>query len=399
MTTSKAIADANALTARWASTLDGQGTVLSGAGVHVLLALLAPFAGGAARDELMGVAPEGFELPESPSTRMATGVWARDTLPLTEAWTAAVPERRRGTLTGDPAKDQPVLDAWAAAQTDGEIAAMPIEVSEDSFMVLASALSVRTTWVERFEEDPASIMRGPWAGQDVALLYRYLDGVEGLRTLRAVDTEAGVITLLTVEGREDVDVVLILGEETRPTSAVLPAAIDAMSDDKPGKDGSALRRDARPDREGDDDWTVTVAPGVTVREHISMFEDTPGLSMDTVRFRVAGSHDLLEHAEIFGLAAATDTSRGHFPGISPEPMAVSQAKQDAVAEFSAAGFKAAAVTASDMVGAGFEEPEQYYRVRYMNVRFDRPFGFAAVHRDTGLVLVAGWVAEPEPYQC
>lgn len=27
--------------------------------------------------------------------------------------------------------------------------------------------------------------------------------------------------------------------------------------------------------------------------------------------------------------------------------------------------------------------------------FDRPFGFVAMHRPTGLVLLAGWVAEPE----
>jgi hypothetical protein len=30
--------------------------------------------------------------------------------------------------------------------------------------------------------------------------------------------------------------------------------------------------------------------------------------------------------------------------------------------------------------------------------FDRPFGFVGVHRPTGLVLVAGWVAEPEPFR-
>jgi hypothetical protein len=28
------------------------------------------------------------------------------------------------------------------------------------------------------------------------------------------------------------------------------------------------------------------------------------------------------------------------------------------------------------------------------VTFDRPFGFLAVHRPTGLVVVAGWVAAP-----
>jgi serine protease inhibitor len=29
--------------------------------------------------------------------------------------------------------------------------------------------------------------------------------------------------------------------------------------------------------------------------------------------------------------------------------------------------------------------------------FDRPFGFLAVHRHSRLVLMAGWVTDPEPY--
>jgi len=36
--------------------------------------------------------------------------------------------------------------------------------------------------------------------------------------------------------------------------------------------------------------------------------------------------------------------------------------------------------------------------RLVRVSFDRPFGFLAVHRRTGLVLVAGWVDDPDPYQ-
>jgi hypothetical protein len=31
----------------------------------------------------------------------------------------------------------------------------------------------------------------------------------------------------------------------------------------------------------------------------------------------------------------------------------------------------------------------------VTVRFDRPFGFLAVDRPTGLVLLAGWVDDPE----
>jgi hypothetical protein len=34
--------------------------------------------------------------------------------------------------------------------------------------------------------------------------------------------------------------------------------------------------------------------------------------------------------------------------------------------------------------------------RILRLDVDRPFGFLAVHRDTGLVLVAGWVTDPTP---
>jgi serine protease inhibitor len=36
------------------------------------------------------------------------------------------------------------------------------------------------------------------------------------------------------------------------------------------------------------------------------------------------------------------------------------------------------------------------KVTMAHVTFDRPFGFLAADRETGLVLVAGWVADAEP---
>ena len=96
-------------------------------------------------------------------------------------------------------------------------------------------------------------------------------------------------------------------------------------------------------------------------------------------------------ASRFGLAAATDTSVGHFPGISDVALAVGQARQDATATFSAEGFVAASLTAVGML-AGSARPMDTYRVRKVEVVFERPFGFGAVHRPTGVVLVAGWVA-------
>ncbi|GAA3292800.1 hypothetical protein Dvina_35400 [Dactylosporangium vinaceum] len=370
-------ANANALTARWAATLDGDGTVLSGAGAYVLLALLGPFAAGAARDELLAVAPTPLGLPGSPAARMAAAVWSRSEVPLTEEFAAAVPEHLRGKLTGDPAVDQPELDAWAAAQTDGEIPAMPIRVGAETLMVLASALVVQTAWADRFEDGVQRPRSGPWAERELAGLHRRGRGAAALSALRVVDGADGPLTLLTVAGEADVDVVLALGGAEVPASVVLPAAIAGL-----GADGTAA---------------VERGPGVSVRE-IEAVDDEPELVVSTVRFRVGASHDLLAHAEVFGLRAATDTGTGHFPGMSPVPLAVSQARQDAVAEFTATGFKAAAVTGIAMRLAGAFFPQLDKRKQVTSVVFDRPFGFLAVHRPTGLVLVAGWVGEAQPFR-
>ncbi|WP_332838981.1 hypothetical protein [Nocardia bovistercoris] len=62
------------------------------------------------------------------------------------------------------------------------------------------------------------------------------------------------------------------------------------------------------------------------------------------------------------------------------------------ARFTSGGFEAAAVTAIGMARAA--APSQSRRIRCVEVTFDRPFGFLAVHRPTGLAIVAGWVATP-----
>ena len=369
------VAATNALTARFASIVDGTQTVLSGAGVYPLLSLLAEHAAGPARDELLAVAPSpaDFGLADSPTTRLAEAVWSRDELPLTERWLAAVPESMRGRLTGDPAVDQPVLDEWAARHTGGMIPAMPIRVNDQIVLVLASALAVLTTWSEPFTDGRSRPQAGPWRGRDLAALHRR---TYDLGAARVAGTAAGPVTLLTVQGSEDVDVVLALGEPERGAAQVLPAAITALPDP------SAL--------------DLAQGPGVRV-EVVPARDEVPELSVSTVRFTVKGDHDLLEHADVFGLSTARDATTGHFPGISPVPLAISQARQSAVATFSATGFKAAAVTAMAML-VGSAAPIFDKQKQRVSVNFDRPFGFLAVYRPTGLVLVAGWVTDPDPHQ-
>src|SRR5690348_5818269 len=98
---------ANTLTAGWESVSPAR--VFSGAAIYPLLALLASVAAGRAQRELLAVAPTPLELP----VRGALGVWTREGAPLALDWAARCDPR----LTGDPAIDRPLLDAWAAAQT------------------------------------------------------------------------------------------------------------------------------------------------------------------------------------------------------------------------------------------------------------------------------------------
>ncbi|MFD4432544.1 helix-turn-helix domain-containing protein [Nocardia sp. NPDC058497] len=120
-------------------------------------------------------------------------------------------------------------------------------------------------------------------------------------------------------------------------------------------------------------------------------EQAHAAGLDMLGFEVAATHDLTRHAALFGLSAALDRNRGHFPGLSPAPLAVEAAGQNVVARFDATGFEAAAVSAVAMAPGGV--PQKSWST-ITSVRIDRPFGFVAVDRPTGLAIVAGQVTRP-----
>jgi len=385
-----AVTSANQLTAAWARTCGAGSTVLSGAGVLPLLAVLCAAASGPARQELsavVGLPAEDAvrhatdllaELAAAPAVRSALGVWSGADLPLTDWWSRSVPADVRGVLGDDPADSQATIDEWVERSTDGLLTKLPIKIEASTLLVLASALSVRTRWVAPFGDTPFRIDAGPWAGRrDIAMLSRTTNDLD---LLTVVATPVGSLTRLRVVGTDDIDVHLVLGEPERRAHEVLPAAIESLTGRWPVRTGSQLVP-GKPE------------PGVVVGDEPSRTPE-PILRTLTPRFTVTGSHDLLARPRLFGLSSASNTSQGHFPGISPVPLAISTAAQDAVALFTAAGFEAAAVTAFGMM-LGAALPAGTARV--VSLRMDRPLGFVAVHRPTRLVLVAGWVAEPEEY--
>jgi serine protease inhibitor len=95
---------------------------------------------------------------------------------------------------------------------------------------------------------------------------------------------------------------------------------------------------------------------------------------------------------LFGLATVSSDpgNSGHFSAISLKPLMVGQAKQTVLARSFATGFEAAAVTAMGMRATSMPMEQE----RRLEVELNRPFSFVAVHRESRLPVVAGWIAQP-----
>ncbi|MFI9826436.1 serpin family protein [Streptomyces sp. NPDC051913] len=377
----------NALTARWAASVQG-GTVFSAAGVWPLLALLADGATGAAREELaeaVGVPAEQAAatarellatLAAVDGLDSALGLWTKRHVELRKEWVAGLPTGTHGVLTGDLDADHAALDAWAAERTSGAITRMPVALRPDSSLVSASALTVRTEWEVSFKGD---LM--PWRDQDRAGLTRTTPDLDAVAVAR---TPAGALTQARVRGTNGIDVHLLLGEAESTPGEVLGAGVDLLTDALTAVPGSRL-----PYGEA--------GPGLRVASIRTERPEPPSLTLNTPEFTVAADHDLPAAPEVFGLTTAGDGSPGHFPGISPAPLALAAGRQSVTAAFGGEGFRAAAVTALDMVWLGWE-PEPDHESKRAWATFDRPFGFLAVHRASRLALAAGWITDPTPFR-
>ncbi|MER6225597.1 serpin family protein [Streptomyces sp900105755] len=378
----------NALTARWARQTR-QGTVFSAAGVWPLLAFLADGAAGPARDELTRAVGRQADqaaagarellawLDSVPGVGAALGLWTDRALELREPWAAGLPADAHGVLGADPAVSREALDAWAAKRTEGLVERLPVRLSEGARMVLATALALRTDWQHPFRETVLRPGSGPWQGLDLAGLHRSSVRPDRIGVTAGPD---GHVTTLKVLGDNGLDVHLLLGTEGMAPGQVLHTGIGVLERALPVTTGGQLPYGP-------------AGPGVVVERQPSVAPDPIRLDVTTPGFTVRADHDLLQLHGLFGLSTAADAREGHFPGISAAPLAIGAAGQSAVAEFGPLGFRAAAVTA--VVAAPGGGPPQYrYESTVVRVTVDRPFGFLAVHRESRLVLAAGWVTEP-----
>jgi hypothetical protein len=166
----------NRMTRQWIRTCPDQSSVFCAPSAWPLLGLLAHAADGPGREELQhAVGHPAAEarngaleilglLREMAAVDSALGIWARAQCPLDPAWTTGLPIGTVGHLAGDPVLDAPLLDGWVREHTAGLIEKMPVGVDEKTLMILAAAMSIRTSWIRPFTESgyPTLSAEGAW---------------------------------------------------------------------------------------------------------------------------------------------------------------------------------------------------------------------------------------------
>lgn len=396
---SRVVMVANRFAAHWAGEFEGGGGAQAAVGVWPLLALLADGAKEPGRGELTAVlgveageavaaAREVLEkLGSSAGVSAASALWTKADLPVSTAWLDRLPGGAARTLGEDVTAGRERMDAWVRSHTGGWISRIPSGLSQADLLVLTSILLLQTAWVQPFCVGQMPVDDGPWRGRRLESLWRTSSDLDQVEVAR---TAAGEVTAARIVGGDDFDVVLILGEPDASAAEVLEHGVRLVAGDYQALPGSRLT-DGFP------------GPGLTRK---TVEAATPGdhVALHSPKFAVSSNLDLLQTPEVFGLANVTDSRRGHFPGISSKPLAVSRAAQDTAVSFTAKGIESAAAapvsgTQMGMVATttsadGENSPEASHRVMQTLFVIDRPFGFVAVHRDSGLILMAGWVEEP-----
>ncbi|SNT62748.1 hypothetical protein SAMN05421812_114169 [Asanoa hainanensis] len=395
--------DLRAPLARYASLLHGPAGathhVASPLGAWLLAALCAPV-GSAELEEALGVDLASAQAVASallddphPAVLSAAALWlAGPPTSATDAWLAALPT----TVTTGPMPSQSLADAWADEHTLGLIKKMPLTLTPDTVLLLATALATKVSWVQPFTLAPSSRLgaASPWRGAVSQVLEMPGRGHEAFIVRVPALGDVAVHTAYAAEGLR---VTSVIGPSGAEAVSVLGAAYEIAV--AAATRGSLDRRSLfdLPLGEGPA-WTLTEEPVQTAagggREEVHRVV-LPAWSAES-------KHDL-DRPELGIPAAATGAKRA-----LGTPGARHSAAQSAMARYSRVGFEAAAVS-SMAVAVGFPIPQDGLR-RTAEVRFDRPYAVVAVadrpwqdgwQPNTsegsawlGLPVFSAWVSEP-----
>ena len=379
--------------------------VVSELGAWLLVALCAPLAEAGARAELadvlgadpMAAAQFAAELLSQPHPLVAAGagLWVAPavTAPAMERWCAGLPP---GVTTGD-IPTQEAIDAWANERTLGLIERFPIQIDPDLICLLATALATKVSWDVPFElVDAAALAPSPWAAslgrvlrsprqdprhrQYVAETDRagtvgvHLAGARGgllVGSVIAADPEVAPADVLAVAHS------IVTAEATTPHSVAHRSLFDLPLGE--GAIWTITEEEVEtkaPD--GREEVVTAVLPAWSAESTVDLDREDLGLP---------AAARLIKQA--LGLTNLTY-----------------EARQTAVARYTAVGFEAAAVSALALMSSAPQLRPGYRREA--TLRFGHPFAVVAVASDDlgvppshrvsspwhGLPVFSAWMSEP-----
>lgn len=390
------------LIARYAGTFHeviGDGHhVASPLGAWLLLALCAPgvtgsqaealtdVLGGRA-DEVAATASALLEAPH-PLVAAAAGVWNQSDLH-DESWLAGLPASvARGQIP-----DQAAMDRWAREHSFGLIKEFPLQITEDVYLLLATALATKVSWDSPFDLVPGAELGGPWSKR-LAQVLRSPYKV-GHSAFIAATADAGDLAVHVGDARGGLLVVSVIAAEGVPRADVLAAA---------HRIAIASARGERVPRRSLSDLPTGDAPLWSVRDEPQADEVGERCVAIMPAWSATDSYDLSDPRLGFAAAAAA-VGQG-------DPW---EARQAATASFSRTGFEAAAVTA---MAVRLAMMPRRGLLRVVRLRFGHPYAVVAVTADEaarraawsgrrsrassavqarpwhGVPVFSAWVAEP-----
>jgi Serpin (serine protease inhibitor) len=364
---------------------------------------------GCSASEAASLLARFLEAPP-PALHTALALWVRSsdrTTRLVE-WSAGLPPSvERGPIPG-----QADADAWAADRTSGLIKRFPLEVTEFTRLILASALASKVTWQQPFEIAAAAEhlrSSSPWSGRVQHVL---VDRAPLVPLMLAETEAAGVVAVHFAVATEELAVVSVAADPAVERHLVFEAAYEIG---RRCRAGALL--DARRSL-----FDVPLGPGHSweiVEDEIASYiagDHTESIvSANLVDWSVASELDL-QRSERFGVAPALGAL---LRLIGPHPTGDQyDAVQSAVASYTSKGFEAAAITALGVRLAGaIRMPQEKGLRRTGRLFFDHPYAAvaltgrpddfterraghtelfgAALHTELfGLPLFSAWVDEP-----
>ena len=385
-------------------------SVSSPLGIWLLLAACSTAAVGPEREQLedalgcsafeaASLLAQVLETPP-PALHSALALWVRSrdrTTALVE-WSAGLPR----SVERGPIPSQADADAWADERTSGLIQRFPVEITDLTRLILASALATKVGWQRPFEIVPAAGQlraSSPWSGRVEHVL---VDREPALPLVLAHTDAAGVVAVHFAVSDEELAVVSIAADPDVDRHGAFEAAYEI---------GRRCRTDALTEARCSL-FDLALGQGHSweiVEEEVASYEagdrSESIVSATLVDWSVDSRLDL-QRSDRFGVAPALAAL---VRLIGPDPRGDRfDAVQSAVASYTSTGFEAAAISTLGLFGAAFRNPQERGLLRTARLFFDHPYAAVALagrpsdftrrragHTELfGLPLFSAWVAEP-----